>query len=109
MRVKVSCGKLNKTVPLGTHVMLEPNPDVPWPAGIKVSKQLIQMPLRDNDNITVKVENTTDEEVTLTARTVLGWLHAVDAVDWHPIPQIQEILENLGGNSWFTVLDQGKA
>ncbi len=29
--------------------------------------------------------------------------------DRHPIPQIQEILENLGGNSWFTVLDQGKA
>ncbi|KAI3363967.1 hypothetical protein L3Q82_001565 [Scortum barcoo] len=27
----------------------------------------------------------------------------------HPIPSIQEILENLGGNSWFTVLDQGKA
>lgn len=29
--------------------------------------------------------------------------------DRHPIPRIQEILENLGGNSWFTVLDQGKA
>ncbi|ROL53485.1 hypothetical protein DPX16_20024 [Anabarilius grahami] len=80
VRVKVSCGKLNKMVPLGIHVMLEPNPVVPWPAGIKVSKQLIQMPLRDNDNITVKVENTTDEEVTLIAWTVLGWLHAMDAI-----------------------------
>uniref|UniRef100_A0AAV2LJ86 ribonuclease H n=1 Tax=Knipowitschia caucasica TaxID=637954 RepID=A0AAV2LJ86_KNICA len=29
--------------------------------------------------------------------------------DRHPIPRIQEILENIGGNSWFTVLDQGKA
>ncbi len=29
--------------------------------------------------------------------------------DRHPIPRIQEIIENLGGNSWFTVLDQGKA
>lgn len=29
--------------------------------------------------------------------------------DRHPIPRIQEIFEKLGGNSWFTVLDQGKA
>jgi hypothetical protein len=30
-------------------------------------------------------------------------------IDRHPIPIIQEILDNLGGNSWFSVLDQGKA
>lgn len=29
--------------------------------------------------------------------------------DRHPIPRIQEILDGLGGNAWFTVLDQGKA
>ena len=29
--------------------------------------------------------------------------------DQHPIPQIQETLDNLGGNTWFSVLDQGKA
>lgn len=29
--------------------------------------------------------------------------------DRHPIPRIQEILDGLGGNAWFSVLDQGKA
>ena len=29
--------------------------------------------------------------------------------DRHPIPRVQETLESLGGNTWFSVLDQGKA
>ena len=29
--------------------------------------------------------------------------------DRHPLPRIQTTLDNLGGNSWFSVLDQGKA
>ena len=29
--------------------------------------------------------------------------------DRHPLPRMQESLDSLGGNSWFSVLDQGKA
>ena len=29
--------------------------------------------------------------------------------DRHLIPLIQEMLDNLGGNSWFSVFNQGKA
>lgn len=36
-------------------------------------------------------------------------LNAKTILDRHPIPRIQETLDNLGGNVWFSVLDQGKA
>ena len=29
--------------------------------------------------------------------------------DWHPLPRVQTTLVSLGGNNWFTLLDQGKA
>ena len=29
--------------------------------------------------------------------------------DRHPLPRVKDTLENLGGNKWFSVLDQGKA
>ena len=36
-------------------------------------------------------------------------LNAKTIPDRHPVPRVQETLDNLGGNSWFSVLDQGKA
>lgn len=27
----------------------------------------------------------------------------------HPLPHIQDLLDKLGGNSWFSILDQGSA
>lgn len=36
-------------------------------------------------------------------------LNCKPQVDCHPIPRIQETLDNLGGSTWFSMLDQGKA
>ena len=29
--------------------------------------------------------------------------------DRHPLPRIQDLLDNLGGYAWFSILDQGSA
>ncbi|RXN20785.1 Retrovirus-related Pol poly from transposon [Labeo rohita] len=36
-------------------------------------------------------------------------LNRKSVTDRHPIPRIQDMLDALGGSSWFSVLDQGKA
>ena len=36
-------------------------------------------------------------------------INAKTIPDRHPIPKIQDVLDALGGNSWFSTLDQGKA
>ena len=36
-------------------------------------------------------------------------LNAKTVDDRHLIPRVQETLDNLGGNAWFFILDQGKA
>ena len=36
-------------------------------------------------------------------------LNSKTVPDRHPLPRVQETLESLGGNLWFTILDQGKA
>ena len=36
-------------------------------------------------------------------------LNAKTVADKHPIPKVQVTFENLGGNRWFSTLDQGKA
>ena len=33
----------------------------------------------------------------------------VHGPDRHPLPRIQDLLDNLGGQSWFSLLDQGSA
>ncbi|CAI5672713.1 unnamed protein product [Oreochromis niloticus] len=78
--VTVQCGWLNKSVLSGSHAVLEPNCEKPWPAGLVVREQLIQLPSEGNAKVTVTVENMTDHDITLCGRTTLGWLHNVDAI-----------------------------
>lgn len=78
--MEVECGQLNKRVLNGSHVMLEPNQEAPWPTGLTIRQQLIQLPQEDKGKIAVTVENLTDNDITLCGRTTLGWLHSVDAI-----------------------------
>ena len=36
-------------------------------------------------------------------------LNQKTVLDRHPLPRVQATLESLGGNNWFSLLDQGKA
>lgn len=74
--MNVYCGLVHGT---GAYAVLEPNPESPWPSGIKVREQLVVFP-QDNARVTVAVENGTDRDITLCGRTTLGWLHSVDSV-----------------------------
>ncbi|XP_037643835.1 uncharacterized protein LOC119498836 [Sebastes umbrosus] len=76
----VQCGRLNKSVLSTSHVVLELKQEAPWPTGLAIRDQLIELPPEDNGNIEVTVENMTDNDITLCSRTTLGWLHSVDAI-----------------------------
>lgn len=78
--VAVPCGRLNKRVFSSSHVVLEPNHETPWPTGLVIREQLIQLPSEDNSKIDVTVENLTDNDIILSSRTTLGWLHSVGAI-----------------------------
>ncbi len=50
-----------------------------------------------------------EKDTSIRLRVDYGQLNEKTHLDRHPIPRIQEILENLGANSWITVLDQGES
>lgn len=74
----IQCGWLNKSVVSASHVVLEPNLEAPWPSGLAIREQLIELSPEDNGKIEVTVEHMTDN-IVLCSRTTLGLLHSVVA------------------------------
>lgn len=60
--VRVIYGKLNKNTLKEQYAILEPNENAPWPAGLQVEQQLVQLPSEDKATISVVVENNTDDD-----------------------------------------------
>lgn len=61
-------------------LVLEPNQETPWPEGLAIREQLIQIPGQEMGKIAVTVENLRDHDITLCGQTTLGWLYNVDSV-----------------------------
>ncbi len=78
--MEVECGQLNKRVPGGSYVVLEPSQEAPWPTGLTIREQLIQLPQEDDGKIVVTVENLTNNDIMLCGHTTLGWLYSFDAI-----------------------------
>lgn len=77
--IQVQCNLFQQGALFGPQFMLEPNPETPWPIGLKVREQLIQPP-QTNTRVKVTIENVTNCDITLCGRTTLGWVYSVDDV-----------------------------
>ncbi|KAL7842136.1 hypothetical protein SRHO_G00238250 [Serrasalmus rhombeus] len=117
----VHCASLNKRLRVTSHAVLEPNPEAPWPTGLVIREQLVQLPLEEDGKIGVTIENTTGNDIQLGGRTPLGLLYSVDAV--YPLraepmeilrlelckskntPHIQQSSTESQGESWDPPVD----
>lgn len=70
----VQCAWLYKGDLCASHVGLEPNHEAPWPVGLVIREQLIQLPSKDKAKVKVTVENITDSDIVLCSRTTLEWM-----------------------------------
>lgn len=71
----------------------------PSPEGVILNGKLVLIPDRKVPYMPIPVTNITDHAICLESRKVIRI----------PIPRIQDMLDALGGKSWFSVLDQSKA
>ena len=101
--------KLNDTTPVQKNYVAVPRPLYPEvKAYIKdlLNKNFIR---RSTSSYSSPVVCVRKKDQSLRLCVDYRELNRKSHVDRHPIPRIQETLDNLGGNSWFSVLDQGKA
>lgn len=96
----VHCGWLNKSVLSASHVVLVPNDEALWQAGLVIREQLIQLISEDNAKVKVTVENMTGNDITLCSCTTLSWLHSVDTIF---TPQAKSMADQLPQSSAHSV------
>ncbi|MEQ2288550.1 hypothetical protein AMECASPLE_023789 [Ameca splendens] len=78
--MEVKCSHLRREALSASQLMLKPNQEAPWPEGIAIREQLIQIPCQHNCKILVTVEILTDHDIAQCGRMTLGWLSNVDSV-----------------------------
>lgn len=89
--VKIWCGARIDGGMKGMLALFEPNIEAPWSEGLHVSETVLRLPSKWTSKIAVTVSNTTQHEVTLPARLLLGHLQPVKAV--FPVPK-KPVIEN---------------
>ena len=72
----VSTGPTQSRLP----VLFEPDVESPWPSGHEVPETLVTLRGGTSSRITIHVKNTTDHDITLKKRTMLGKLELVQSV-----------------------------
>ena len=97
-----SCGPRERRTP----VLFEPTPDSTWPADLEASEQRLTLPRGVPNRVKLCVPCGVREEERWRLRLCVDYreLNRKTLPVRHPIPRIQETLDNLGGNAWFSVI-----
>ena len=76
MKCRANTGPVEKTTP----VIFEPSTEQSWPGGLEISEELLTIPYGSSCRVQINVSNTSDHDITLNKRTVLGTLQLVKSV-----------------------------
>ena len=76
VKCRANTGPVEKTTP----VLFEPSSEQSWPGGLEISEELLTIPYGSACRVQINVSNTSDHDITLNKRTVLGTLQLVKSV-----------------------------
>ena len=78
--IVVSCSVSTGPTESRLPVLFEPVVELPWPTGLEVPETLVTLRGGTSSSIRIQVKNTTDHDITLKKRTMLGKLELVKSV-----------------------------
>jgi len=78
--VAVTCSVNTGPTESRLPVLFEPDVESPWPSGLEVPETLVTIRGGASSRVKIQVRNTTDHDITLRNRTVLGKLQLVKSV-----------------------------